>query len=265
VNAPILDARSSASVTFAVWEALFLREAVSRVSGGRGAWLWLLLEPVAQLALFLVVISAIRGRTASGYEYAPFLAIGILAYNLFKNTAQRSMAAISANKALFTYRQVKPVDVVLVRAFLEGIIQLIVSIVVLTGMSLLGFDSLPHDPLRVFVALALLWVLGMGLGLVLAVGDTLIAELGRLARLAFVPLYFLSGIFFSLTMLPHALRDWMLLNPIVHGLETLRAAFLPHYFLVEEVALDYLAIFAFASFFLGLALQVRFANRLVMQ
>jgi capsular polysaccharide transport system permease protein len=265
VNAPILDARSSASVTFAVWEALFLREAVSRVSGGRGAWLWLLLEPMAQLALLLVVIIAIRGRMASGYEYAPFLAIGILSYNLFRNTAQRSMAAISANMALFTYRQVKPVDVVLVRAFLEGIIQLIVSLVLLTGMSMLGFDSLPQDPLGVFVALALLWVLGMGLGLMLAVGDTLIAELGRLARLAFVPLYFLSGIFYSLTMLPPALREGMLFNPIVHGLEALRAAFLPHYHLVEEVDLGYLAAFAFVSFFLGLALQVRFAHRLIMQ
>ncbi len=265
MNAPVIDARSSASVTFAVWAALFLREAVSRVSGGRGAWLWLLLEPVAQLALLLIFVSVIRGRTASGYDYAPFLALGILAYNLFKNTALQSMAAISANKALFTYRQVKPVDVVLVRAFLEGIIQLIVSIVLLTGMSLFGFDCLPHDPLQVYVALALLWVFGMGLGLVLSVGDTLIAELGRLARLAFVPLYFLSGIFFSLNMLPHALREGMLFNPIVHGLEALRAAFLNHYVLVEEVDLGYLAAFAFTSFFLGLALQVRFAPRLMMQ
>lgn len=263
--APVLDTRSSVRVTFAVWEALFLREAIGRVSGGRVAWLWLLLEPVAQLALLLAVISAIRGRTASGYEYAPFLAIGVLAYNLFKNTALRSMAAISANKALFTYRQVKPVDVVLVRACLEGVIQILVSIVLLIGMSLAGFDSIPHDPLQAFVVVILLWVFGMGLGLMLAVGDTLVAELGRLARLAFVPLYFLSGIFFSLAMLPPGLREWMLLNPVVHGLEALREAFLLHYRLVEGVTVGYLAAFAFASFFLGLALQIRFANRLVMQ
>lgn len=262
--APVVDARSSVRVTFAVWEALFLREAIGRVSGGRWDWLWLLLEPVAQLALLLAVISAIRGQAAAGYEYAPFLAIGVLAYNLFKNTALRSMAAISANRALFTYRQVKPVDVVLVRAFLEGVIQILVSIVLLTGMSLVGFDSLPHDPLQMSVAIVLLWVFGMGLALMLAVGDTLVAEFGRLARLAFVPLFFLSGVFFSLAMVPPRIREWLLLNPIVHGLESLRAAFLLHYHPVEGVNIGYLAAFAFASFFLGLALQIRFANRLVM-
>ncbi|MBK8386803.1 MAG: hypothetical protein IPL11_14710 [Candidatus Accumulibacter sp.] len=64
-------------------------------------------------------------------------------------------------------------------------------------------------------------------------------------------------------MLPPALREGMLFNPIVHGLEALRAAFLPHYHLVDKVDLSYLAAFAFA--FLGLALHVRFAHRLVMQ
>jgi len=33
-------------VTFSVWKAMFLREAVARLSAGRAAWLWLLLEPV---------------------------------------------------------------------------------------------------------------------------------------------------------------------------------------------------------------------------
>jgi capsular polysaccharide transport system permease protein len=259
LNAPILDARSSASVTFAVWEALFLREAVSRVSGGRGAWVWLLLEPVAQLALLLIFVSLIRGRTASGYDYALFLVIGILAYNLFKNTALQSMAAISANKALFTYRQVKPVDVVLVRAFLEGIIQLIVSIVLLTGMSLLGFDSLPQDPLQVFVALALLWVFGMGLGLVLAVGDTLIAELGQAGEAGVcAPVFLVRDLF---------LADHAAALRYAKGCCSIRLCTVwrlcvppscPIIILWIEVDLSYLAAFAFASFFLGLGVACTF-------
>jgi capsular polysaccharide transport system permease protein len=53
------NARSSASITLSVWNAIFLREAVSRVSGGRAAWVWLLLEPVAHLTVLLVVLSAL--------------------------------------------------------------------------------------------------------------------------------------------------------------------------------------------------------------
>ena len=41
--------------------------------------------------------------------------IGMLAYFMFQRTATQVMNAISANQALFAYRQVKPADTVLVR------------------------------------------------------------------------------------------------------------------------------------------------------
>lgn len=257
--------RSSASITLSAWNALFLREAVSRVSGGRAAWLWLLVEPAAHLTILMVMFSTIRHRIMPGFDFALFLAIGILGYNLFRNSAMRSMAAISANRALFAYRQVKPVDVVLVRAFLEGVIQLFVGLIMFAGMALVGFDALPHDPLTVMLVYALFWLFGTGLGLMLSVGSTLIPEIGRVANLCFIPLYFLSGVLFSPAMLPPALRDWLLLNPIMQGLELVRAAFSPSYHAVTGINVDYLMAFAFASLFFGLAAHVRFARRLLMQ
>jgi capsular polysaccharide transport system permease protein len=43
--------RSPASITWAVWKALFLREAVARLFAGRAAWAWILVEPVGRLVL----------------------------------------------------------------------------------------------------------------------------------------------------------------------------------------------------------------------
>jgi len=257
--------RSSASITLSAWNALFLREAVSRVSGGRAAWLWLLVENSAHLMILMVLFSSIRHRIMPGFDFALFLAIGIIGYRLFRNTTMRSMAAISANRALFAYRQVKPVDVVLVRAFLEGVIQLFVGIIMFAGMSLVGFDVLPHDPLMVMVVYGLIWIFGTGLGLMLSVGSTLIPEIGRVAELLFIPMYFLSGVLFSPSMVPPALRDWLLLNPIMQGLELARAAFSPGYHAVTGLHVDYLMAFAFFSLFFGLAMHVRFARRLLMQ
>lgn len=257
--------RSSASITLSSWNALFLREAVSRVSGRRAAWLWLLVEPAAHLTVLMVIFSTIRHRVMPGFDYALFLAIGILGYNLFRNSATRSMAAISANRALFAYRQVKPVDVVLVRAFLEGVIQLFVGLIMIAGMSLVGLEALPHDPLTVMLVFALFWLFGTGVGLMLSVGSTLIPEIGKMANLCFIPLYFVSGVLFSPAMVPPALRDWLLLNPVMQGLELARAAFSPSYHVVTGVDLYYLMAFAFASLFFGLAVHVRFARRLLMQ
>ena len=265
MNASLQPSRSSTEIACSVWNALLLRESLTRVSGSRAAWLWLLLEPVAHLGIVLVIFSSIRSRMINGVDVALFLAVGILGYNLFRNSATRSMTAISANRALFSYRQVKPVDVVMVRAFLEGVIQLFVGAVLLAAMSLIGFDVLPREPLAVFSVFALLWLFGFGMGLVLSVGSTLIPEVGRVANLAFVPLYFMSGVLYAPSMLPPQLREWLLINPLVGGLDLLRGAFFSNYNVAADVDLKYLAGFAFVSTFLGLALQVRFAERLVME
>lgn len=265
IAGPTDNIRSSTSITLSVWSAIFLREAVSRVSGGRAAWVWLLVEPVAHLTILMVVLSAVRHGITLGMDFALFLAIGILGYNLFRNAALRSMAAISANRALFAYRQVKPVDVVLVRAFLEGVIQLFVGLIMFAGMSLLGFDVLPYDPLTVMLVYVLFWVFGTGLGLMLSVGSTLIPEVGKVASLCFLPLYFVSGVMFAPAMLPPQVREWLLLNPIMQGLELARAAFSPSYPATTGIDIGYVTGFAFVSFFFGLALHVRFARRLLMQ
>jgi len=259
------NTRSSVAITLSVWKALFLREAISRVSGARAAWLWLLLEPVAHLTILMVIFSTIRRRIMPGFDFVLFLAIGILGFNLFRYSAMRSMAAISANRALFAYRQVKAVDVVVVRAFLEGVIQLFVGLVTFAGLSLAGFDVVPHDPLTVITVFALFWLFGTGIGLMLSVGDTLVPEIGKVAHLVFMPLYFLSGVLFSPAMLAPGLRELLLLNPLMQGLELLRAAFASGYHVVAGIDIYYLTAFTFASLFFGLALHVRFAPRLVMQ
>ncbi|WP_291991745.1 ABC transporter permease [Candidatus Accumulibacter sp. ACC003] len=257
--------RSSASITLSVWNAIFLREAVSRVSGGRAAWVWLLVEPVAHLTILMVVLSTVRHGITLGIDFALFLAVGILGYTLFRSTALRSMAAISANRALFAYRQVKPVDVVLVRAFLEGVIQLFVGLIMFAGMLLAGFDVVPYDPLTVMLVYGLFWLFGTGIGLMLSVGSTLIPELGKVANICFIPLYFVSGVMFPPVLLPPEVLDWLLLNPIMQGVELARSSFSPSYTTVTGLDVGYVAAFAFASFFFGLALHVRFARRLLMQ
>jgi capsular polysaccharide transport system permease protein len=250
--------RKSFAVAASVWRALFMREALSRVSTKRAAWAWMLIEPVAHIALLMLLFSTLRQRHLAGVDFALFLVLGLLGFQLFTKTTRRSASALAANRGLMAYRQVLPIDAVLVRAAVEGTLQFFIGLVLLSGAALFGFDVLPHDPLLALQAYFLLWLFGAGLGLILSVAYTLVPETERIMGFIFAPLYFASGVLFSPAMMPARLQEWLLFNPLVHGLELAREAFFPTYHLAQGISAGYLAAFGLGSMFLGLAMHRRF-------
>lgn len=255
--------RAPAAIMLSVWEALFLREAVSRLAAGRAAWLWLLLEPAIHVAFLMTVFTIIRMRVVGNVDVAVWLMIGLLAFFMFKRTAVQAQNAVNANQALFAYRQVKPVDTVLVRAALEGFLMVLVAIVLLCGAGLLGLGVIPADPLAVLEAFAGLWLMGLGFGLMASVAIELVPELGKFLGVTMTPLYFLSGVIFPIADVPQPYRDWLMLNPVAHGVEAARLGFAPYYHTVPGLSMGYVCGFALLGVFLGLALHVRFAGRLI--
>ncbi len=256
-------ARSSAAVSLAVWKALFLREMLGRLAAGRGAWLWILVEPTAQVLLLMGLFGFIYQRIISGVDGSMFIMTGVLAFALVQGTATRSMEAVRANLALFAYRQVRPVDTVLVRAALEGFVMATAGLVLMGAASFFGLHGLPDDPLGAMVVVFLIWCLGLGLALSLSVLSDLVPEVGKLAPLAFRPLYLASGVMFPAMAIPQPYREWLMANPIMHGMEALRGAFFSQYHAVPETSLAYLGGFGALTVFFGLALHLRYARRLV--
>jgi capsular polysaccharide transport system permease protein len=255
--------RSHLEITLAVWKALFLREALGRLFSARASWFWLLAEPVFNVAYMLVIFSVIRVRHVGGIETVVWLMVGMLAFFMFKRTGTQVQNAIGANQTLFTYRQVKPVDTLLVRAGLEGLLMIIVASILLLGAAIFGYSVVPADPLAVLEAFFGLWLVGLGFGLVTSVLIELVPELGRVLKLVMMPLMILSGVIIPVSAVPQPYRDWLLLNPVAHGLEAARLGFAPYYHAVPELSVAYIYQFALVSIFLGLALHRRFAMRLV--
>jgi capsular polysaccharide transport system permease protein len=253
------------TVMFAVWKALFLREAVARLYAHRTAWLWLLLEPVANIAFLMVMFAVIRVRVIGGINVAVWVMVGLLAFFMFRRTAGQAMSAVGFNRALFSYRQVKPVDTVLVRSSVEGFLTIMIAILLFCGAALMGLPVLPADPLGVMEAVFGLWLLGLGIGLVGSVATDLIPELSHVINFAFRPLYLISGVMFPISVVHQPYRDWLLINPIAHGLEATRLGFAPYYHAVPELNVSYLYVFALVTVFVGLALHNLYAARLVSQ
>lgn len=258
--------RTPWQVTVHVWYALFLREAMARVTADRVAWLWLLAEPIAHVLLMVWIRTLLgRIRLIPGADFVPWLVVGITAFILFRNQMNRGMNAISANRAMFAYRQVKPVDTVLARCTLEGVLSTMVLMLMVLIFTLLDQDILPHHPLAVAGYWLLFWGFGLGVGLICSVAVTVLPEVQRFISMLSFPLYFLSGVIFPVQYFPHEIRHYLLYNPLVHMLELVRGSFFETYRMVEGVSLLYPAGWTLGALFLGLLLHVRFKYRLMAQ
>lgn len=257
--------RSPMAVTWSVWRALFLREALDRLFDMRAAWFWLLMEPVLHIAFITFIFTVIRMRTVGGIDVVIWIVVGMLAFFMFRRTATQVMYAPESNRPLFAYRQVHPFDTSIARGVLEAFLMILVAILILTGVGLLGHDVQPDDPLGVLVTMFGLWSFGVGYGLIASVLMALVRETAHILKILMMPLYLLSGVIMPISAVPPPYRDWLLFNPLVHGLELVRHGFADYYHMVPGVSLGYLYLWSVSSLFLGLVLYRRFTLQLVMK
>lgn len=256
--------RSPWQVTLDVWRAMFLREIVSRISADRLGWVWLLVEPILHIALFVGIRQLMgRIRFVPGAEFVPWFVVGMMGFFLFRQAITRSMGAINGNQALFAYRQVQPLDAVLVRCFIEGLLKTLVLLLIVGAATLLEYDILPYNLLGVIAVWFSIWLLGTSIGIVLSVLNTIMPETDKVVSLIMMPLYFLSGVMMPVQFLPQGLHPYLLKNPITHGIESLRQQFFEHYHTIAGVDLLYMLQWTLSALFLGLLLHLRYRIRLI--
>jgi len=260
------SARSPYKVTLHVWHALFMREASARITGDRLGWTWIFIEPLVHILLFVAIRQLMgRVRHIAGAEFIPWFIVGMCIYLMFNTVMNRSMGAISASRALFAYRQVHPVDTILVRAILEVIIKVIVLLLLVAGAAFLEYDILPANALAAASVWCAMWLFALGVGLVLSVVVTSVQELGKFVSMITFPLYFLSGVMVPVQVLPHSLQATLMYNPLLHVVESFRMAFFANYQSLHGISMQYVMFWAISLILFGLMLQIRFKNRLMAQ
>lgn len=259
-----MKTRTSWQVTRSVWHAMFIREALARTMADRMAWFWMLFEPIAIIAIMVLMRTVVMGKVKhiDGADFIPWLVTGLFGFHLVRENLMRPIGAVDANAALFAYRQVKPVDPVFIRCYLEGMLRSFTFLLFISAGILLEIDLIPDEPLHALFYWLSLWILGMGAGLTASAIAGLVPEMGKIIRLASLPLLIISGVIFPLNFIPHAVLDYLMWNPIVHGLELLRGAFFASYRPVTGTSVIYLWYWILSFTVLGLALHLRFEQRL---
>lgn len=239
-----------------VINALFLREMQTRFGSQKLGYLWVFIDSIAQIVVLAGIKAILFDGSMPGVDFAVFLAIGILAFNMFRSIVFRTMDAFSANKGLFVYKQVKPIDALITRA----IVEFLIYICALTILFMIGwhfnFDVNIQNILLFIGAYIWIAIFGLSLGITFAILAEFFENLKKVVKLIFLPLFFISGIFFSVASLPLALREWLLYNPVLHFMELIHGS----YFSVLDthyVDYQYMFFWTVLPLFIGLFLYQR--------
>lgn len=246
-------ARSGLEVQHAVIKALFMREIKTRFGKYRLGYLWAVLEPAAHLMVMVGIFGYVVHRTMPDISFPVFLVNGIIPYFMFSDITNRSISAIEANKGLFNYRPVKPIDTVLARAFLEFFIYLFAYVTLMIILWLLGENiSFPNVSMLILTWVLLL-IFSSSVGVIFMVIGSLFPETEKFLPIIIKPFYFISCVMFPLHAVPKDYWPYLLWNPIVHVVELTRASVVIGYS-SEGVSLSYLFMVTLTISFISLLL-----------
>jgi capsular polysaccharide transport system permease protein len=242
-----------------VIHALLLRETKTRFGSNQLGYLWAFIEPALWIGMFYVFYAAVGRITPPGMSALAFLTTGIVPFSFFRETTQRCMSAIDANKGLLFYPQVRPLDLVIARALLEGATHLGVMTLFMGGLALWEGPPRINSLLETLAGLGLAGGFGTALGLLCCGLNVYSPTVERLFPSALRIVFWLSAVFHPVETLPRGMRDVLLLNPLAHAIELTRDGWFPGYDARHADPLYVLAWILVLSF-CGLSLE-RMARR----
>lgn len=214
---------------FDVVHALFMREVKTRFGSSKLGYFWLFAKPVFQIAIFALLYH-LTGRTSiAGQPAILFLATGIIPWMLFTNTLKQVSTAVSANKALFAYRQVKPIDTFITRALMEMSLFVAVFGVILALFWWAGYDVQPEHFVVMVAAYLSLFFTAFSLGIIISTAILYWEDTPKIVDMIMRPLFFVSGILFSIQIIPRQYWHYFQWNPMMQALDMGRAGFFHGY------------------------------------
>jgi len=255
--------RAPYKIFFSVVRALLLREIQTRFGTKKLGYFWAIVESMVTIVVFAAIKQLIHPKSLPGIEYPVFLASGMIAYFMFRHIIQRSMDAFSANKGLFVYKQVRPFDTLVARFLLEVALAVVVVAVFLFIGWYIGYDVVPANILGVVVGYLWFALFGFSLGLLFAVLGYFFENFKKVVQMAFVPLFFLSGLFYTIDSLPPMAREILLYNPVIHFVELIHASYFES-LSAEYVDLRYMMFWTLIPLFVGLWLYTRTERKIIM-
>lgn len=248
--------------TIRVIFALMVREMITRYGRSFGGYFWAIAEPVGMIALLSMAFSSFLRLPPLGSSFILFYAAGYLPFSFFMSINQTTSLAVQANRALMSFPVVSPLDAILARAILQFLTMIVVSVVILVGLSFLISEPVRPNMEQFMMACVAAAILGMGGGTLNVVLYAFIPSYKNIWAIITRPLFIVSGIFYTVESMPASLQAILVLNPLVHISGEAHKAFYPIYE-GSYVNLAYPIGLGLGMFILGTALLIRHRSYIV--
>ena len=169
---------------------------------------------------------------------------------MFKNILSGATGAFMANKGLFSYKQVKPIDTIVARVLLEIFLTSIVACLFLFVGFMFQYEIKPENLVMVFMGYVWLMIFSFSVGLLVAVGNHFYLSIGKFIGVLSFLLLIGSAVFFPISSIPPAAQEILLYNPLVHFMEMIHAAYIPQ---LDDRFVDYqyMALWTVIPLFMG--------------
>jgi ABC-2 type transport system permease protein/capsular polysaccharide transport system permease protein len=245
-----------------VVHALLMREMLTRFGRHNIGFLWLFAEPM----LFTLGVTALWTLTSSAHgSDLPIVAFAITGYSsvlLWRNMPSRCIGSIEPNLSLLYHRPVKVIDIFYARLILEGGGATISFVVLLLFFSFIGWIEPPEDVLVIAGGWLMLGWFGASLAILLGALSERYELIEKLWHPSAYLLFPLSGAAFMVDALPRRAQEFVLMLPMVHGVEYVRHGYFGSQFRAHY-DLSYMAVFCAGMSLLGLAITRRVSREVV--
>ncbi|WP_395944868.1 ABC transporter permease [Brevundimonas sp.] len=203
--------------------SLMMREIMTRFGREGLGFVWLVGEPLLFCGGVIAMWSLLKSPYDHGIRVAPFVMTGYMCLLLIRHIISYNMGAIQANIGLLYHRHVTVLHIIIARDLLELAGGSLAFIVVYAALFAFDQIALPADFLLIFYGWSTLFFLTSGLGLLFS---ALAIEFEVMERIIPVMMYLMipiSGVFMMVGWLPEPYRSTLLLIPIPHSVEMVRA------------------------------------------
>ncbi|WP_288404845.1 ABC transporter permease [uncultured Pseudomonas sp.] len=193
-------------------------EFLTRFSRSKLGGLWMIINPLVQVAIYAIILSNVLSAKLPGienkYAYAIYLVAGTLGWTLFSEIVGRCLTLFIDQGNLMKKMRFPKIAlpvIVVGSATLNNVLLMVSALVVFLLMGHYpGWGALWLLPLTLIVI-----ALATGVGLLLGVLNVFVRDVGQVVPIVLQLLFWFTPIVYPDSIIPESLRAYMNWNPLV--------------------------------------------------
>ncbi|MBA4163124.1 MAG: capsule biosynthesis protein [Erythrobacter sp.] len=211
-----------------------LRELTTRFGRENIGFLWIMAEPLLFAVLVGLLWRVMKGPLEYGVDIVAFVVSGYIPLVLFRSVIMRAVNSFTANGSLMYHRQIKVLDLILVRFIIELIGHMMAYLAIATALRAFGMFPWPHDIGFLMLGWGYFSLFTLSVALIVAPLSEMSDILEKFIPVTTYLMVPFSGTFFLVGVLSPEAANVVLYSPPVHAMEMMRfgvfgPAIDPHY------------------------------------